>query len=175
MKINTKKIVLIGLFSSISFILTRFLSFYLLPSSRVGFGDIPIMLSGIILGPISGAITGIISDLIGVVLVPAPSGAPYFPGFTITKALVGIIPALIYRYFKGSDKLKLVLSVVFTELICSVTLDTLWLSMLFNKGVMVILPARILVKLIIIPIEISIMYILLKGLVKSGNLDMDSL
>lgn len=166
MRFKTKMIVLMSLFMAINIILTRALSFYIVSSIRIDFGNVPIIIAGIILGPIAGAVTGGLSDLVGVLLIPAPTGSAFFPGFTLSKILVGVIPALLTRYFKGSLLLRIVLSVVLTEVICSVILDTIWLSMLLNKGILVLLPARLIAKTAIMAAEIPIICIVIKRLKK---------
>ncbi|MEW6282615.1 MAG: folate family ECF transporter S component [Candidatus Eremiobacterota bacterium] len=59
----------------------------------VGF---PVILSGLVLGPAGGFLVGAVSDVLGYVLSP-PSGV-FFPGFTLTQALTGALPALFYRH-----------------------------------------------------------------------------
>lgn len=166
MRIGTKKIVYAGLFISISIILTRMLAFYPIPTIRISFGDIPIMLSGIVLGPFMGAVTGALSDLIGTIMFPPPTGATYFPGFTLSKILVGLIPALLYRNLKGSGFVKVAVSVIATEIICSLSLDTLWLSMMYNKGMLILLPTRIISRSIIMVAEIILIQVILDRVVR---------
>lgn len=170
MKFNTKKLVFIGLFVSISIILTRVFSFYPLPTVRVSFGDIPIMLAGIVFGPAVGAVTGALADLTGVFLFPAPTGVSFFPGFTLSKILVGTIPALIYKHSKGASLTRVAISVIPTEIVCSLFLDTLWLSILYNKGMLILLPARIVSRAMITIAEIPVIYVLFERLRKIDTL-----
>jgi len=167
---GTKKIVYAGLFISINIILARMLAFYPVPTIRISFENIPLMLSGIILGPFMGAVTGGMADIIGTVMFPPPTGATYFPGFTISKILVGLIPALLYRNLKGYNIVKITVSVIVTEIICSLTLDTLWLSIMYNKGMLVLLPTRIIGRLIIMVGEITLIHIIMERVVKRSLL-----
>lgn len=50
----------------------------------------PIILSGFVLGPRAGFWVGAVSDVLGYIMFPT---GPFFPGFTITQALTGYIPA----------------------------------------------------------------------------------
>lgn len=104
---TTKSITMMALFSAISIIATRFLSFMIplggFPTLSIGFGGIPIMLSGILFGPISGAITGLVSDLAGFLI--NDRGGVYHVGFTINSVLTGFIPGIIvWMIKKGAIK-----------------------------------------------------------------------
>lgn len=59
------------------------------------FAALPIILSGLILGPKAGFWVGAVSDVLECLLIPR--GRMYFPGFTLTQALTGAIPALLLR------------------------------------------------------------------------------
>lgn len=101
-KIGAKEIALSGVFIAISIILTRVFAIMVpiagLPALRIGFGAIPIQISGILMGPVIGGIVGVIADLLGFIMNPA--GGIFFPGFTLTAALNGIIPGLLFNYFR---------------------------------------------------------------------------
>jgi len=60
-------------------------------------------LPGIIFGPVIGAISGGLVDLIGYFL--KPMGA-YIPWFTITSMMVCVLTALLYKYTKDIDNNK---------------------------------------------------------------------
>ncbi|WP_058486648.1 folate family ECF transporter S component [Defluviitalea phaphyphila] len=95
---NTKILVACGLLTGISIVLTRMFSYVIplggLPALRIGFGSIPITISGILFGPIAGALTGGVADLLGFMI--NPMGGPYIPGMTITAMLGGFLPGIIY-------------------------------------------------------------------------------
>ena len=99
---TTKKITTMALFAAISIIATRFLSFMIplggFPSLSIGIGGIPIMLSGILFGPVSGAIVGGVSDIIGFLI--NDRGGIYHVGFTINSILTGLIPGLVVWMLK---------------------------------------------------------------------------
>ena len=77
------RIALSGMFIALSVVFTRFFSQMIIiggiQTVRLSFGDLPLMLSGMVLGPTYGAITGALADLIGFPLNPQGT---YFPGFT---------------------------------------------------------------------------------------------
>ena len=171
-KLGTKTIVLGGIFIAISIVLTRMFSFMLFDGSvRISFGNVPIALAGVILGPLAGILVGAIADILGIMIVS--QGTPHI-GFTISSALQGLIPALIL-YKKYQDKelskrnlsLLVVLSTVISSIIVSLGLNTLWLSQLQGKAFLVILPNRIISTIFIGLGTIVVMNILLIALKKS--------
>lgn len=123
---------------------------------KVTFAFLPIMLAGLIFGPAAGAIVGALTDILGYLLKFHAFG-PWFPGFTVSMALMGAMPVLIYRIFGGTGDrfkiLRLTMAVIITSLIVTVT-DTYWLQILYGKAFMVILPARILKAVVFIPIQV---------------------
>lgn len=104
-KVELRHIILGAIFTGISIILTRFFSQMIplagIPALRFGFGMIPIVLSGIICGPYVGGMVGVVADLIGFFI--NPMGGAYFPGFTLSSALGGIIPGLIFLVIRREE------------------------------------------------------------------------
>lgn len=106
-RFTTRKLVMASFLTALSIVFTRFLFLMVplggLPALRLSFGESPIMLSGILFGPLIGGLTGLAADLVGVVI--NPQGA-YFPGFTISSVLWGVIPGILAMYFKKEDNEK---------------------------------------------------------------------
>ncbi len=165
-KLSTKNIMLLALFAAISIIFTRFLYFYLpiiaVNTVRISLGNIPIILAGLLLGPAAGAITGIVADVIGTTMF-SPFG--YFPGFTLSAAVVGFLPGILKLYFKNLDKYFTILIIVLiTELIASIGLTTLWVSIMTNVNYFILIIPRAGITLIMALINSWIVYILFKRL-----------
>ena len=87
---NTRDLVLASLFIALSIVFARLFSIRISEGLRLSFGQTPIILAGILLGPVWGLIVGALADVVGFAV--APMGA-YIPGLTLTSALVGLIPA----------------------------------------------------------------------------------
>ena len=101
----TRKITLAAMLTAVSIILTRFVSIIIplggYPSLSIDLGSVPILLSGIVLGPIFGGIVGFTSDLIG--FFTNSRGGVFHAGFTINSILTGVIPGLIYLFLKNKN------------------------------------------------------------------------
>lgn len=166
-KFSTKKMMLMALFAAINIILARFLSFYL-PlfggnTVRIGLGNIPIFLAGLLLGPFAGAVTGIVADVLGTTMF---SGM-YFPGFTLSAALVGLIPGLLrFRFGEHFTFPKTLLVIGITNLLASTILDTLWVCILWHVPYLTLLVPRAIIALPMILIYSWITYILYRRLKK---------
>ncbi|MFH0926580.1 MAG: folate family ECF transporter S component, partial [bacterium] len=85
MRISSHKITTMGLLIAMSIILTRIASLRIaiggVEGIRIGFGGLPIILGGVLFGPLSGGLIGAISDVVGYFI--NPMGA-YMPHFTLT-------------------------------------------------------------------------------------------
>lgn len=158
---NTRNLVLAGLLVAASLILTRFFGFIAFGGSvRISLGGVPIALAGALLGPVFGGAVGFCADIVGATLFP--QGA-FFPGFTLTAILSGVIPGL-FLYGRKYTWARIGISQGVSSVICSLLLNTLWLTILLQKGFLVLLPTRIVAAVITTIIEIMLMFILLKAL-----------
>lgn len=168
MKFNTKNLLLLALFAAISIIFTRFLSFYLpiiaVNSVRISLGNIPIALAGLLMGPFAGAATGIVADVVGTTMF-SPFG--YFPGFTLSAALVGLIPGILRIYIKNLDRYTNVLIIILiTELVTSILLNTLWISVMTHVKYLLLLAPRAGITLVMSLLYSWVIYILHRRLKK---------
>lgn len=140
------QIVYIALLIAINVILTRFLSIQT-QFLRIDFGFLPVAFAGIAFGPFWGAVAGAAGDILGMIIYPTDT---YFPGFTLTALLTGVIFGLLYR-----KKITFVRVLIVSAVVCLVLnlcLDTLWLDIMYGNGFFVILPARVIKCIINIPI-----------------------
>jgi ECF transporter S component (folate family) len=129
---NIKKLVLASIFVSLAIIFTRFTSFQLGNYLRLGLGDLPILLAGIILGPLWGAAVGALSDVLGFFTMPL--GDFFIPGITLSAALWGFIPGIIVRMiFKKKSVWAIVSSCVACGLMLDIGLTPLWLSLAYGS------------------------------------------
>jgi ECF transporter S component (folate family) len=135
MRISSRKITNMGLLIALSIILTRFASLRIaiggVEGIRIGLGKLPIILGGIIFGPLIGGIIGAFSDLLGYFI--NPMGA-YMPCFTLTSALTGIIPAAILSLTKKDEPnvLQLGAAIASGQIITSIILVPYFLHILFS-------------------------------------------
>lgn len=159
-KFDVKKLIQISLLIAIEVILTRFCSIQT-PIVRIGFGFLPIAIIGMMYGPLSAGVAYAIGDLLGVALFPTGS---FFPGFTITAFLTGIVYG-VFLYNKPKTWPRIIGAVLTVCLVINLGLDTLWLSILMGKGYIALLPTRIMKAVLMIPVQIFIIGIIWKKVV----------
>ncbi len=155
MRISSHKITTIGLLIALSIILTRIASLRVaiggVEGIRIGLGRLPIILGGIIFGPLAGGLIGAFSDLLGYFINPI--GA-YMPHFTLTSALTGIIPATILILIRKDEPNVFDLGIAITigQVITSIMLIPYFLHILFDLPWNVLMLPRIISE----PIQIFI-------------------
>ena len=136
-KLTSLTIVRAGLFISMSLVLKVMFEVYIplagIPALRINFANLPLMLSGIILGPLAGFLTGAAADLINFVVKP---GGPFFPGFTLASGLCGFIPGIIFKYLKRDINYNLLNTIFISFLSLSFVLVFIQNGLLtFDKGI----------------------------------------
>ena len=137
-KNNTLRLVVMAFMIAISIVLTRFCSINT-PIVRIGFGFLPCAIMGIMYGPLWAGAGYAIADILGMVIFP--NGA-YFPGFTLTAFLTG----LVYGFFYRNREVTLKSSILPNAIVSfglNLILDTVWLMILMGQGFLALLPARI--------------------------------
>lgn len=163
-----KQTILAGLLLATTIVLSRFLSIKT-PIVVISFSFIPIMLSGMLLGPWWAMIICGLSDLIGALLFPF--GA-YFVGYTITSTLAGLTYGLFLQRKNNKTNKKLILNLIISSLIvlilCNGVLNSIWIYITAKKAIMAILPTRLLKQIIMFPIHVIVLYFLNLGLDKMG-------
>lgn len=169
---KNKKIILTAILLATLIILSRFLSIKT-PILIISFAFIPTMLCAIWLGPKWTILLNVLGDLIGATVFP--TGA-FFIGYTISTAISGLIYGLLlYKKEDNSytDKqflIKLIISVIVVSCISNIGLNTLWLSITTGKAFIVLLGARIIKEIVMIPIQIVVILFVEKMLREPFNI-----
>ena len=165
-RINTKTLVQTAILIAISIVLTRVGSIMILPTLRLGFGETPLMMSGLLFGPVIGGLSGLVADMVGFVINPQ---GPWHPGFTLSSMMWGVIAGLFAMYFRSKKEKKeiftltrVAITVAVATLVISLGLNTLWLSRLYGKGFIALIPGRIITFFVSTPIQSYIITVLMK-------------
>jgi ECF transporter S component (folate family) len=163
---DIRNIVLVSLFISIYAALSLF-TIYITDELRISLTFVPVAWASAAFGPIAGAVTGAFGDVLGWIIRPV--GA-YHPGFTISGFISGIIYG-IFLFKREITWLRVLFTALTMIIIVELGLNTLWLTMLYGNGFMVLLPVRILKAIIMIPFQMLILYAtgyFLKRIASSG-------
>lgn len=118
-----------------------------------------VMFSGIVLGPVYGGLVGALTDIL--VFLVRPLGS-YNPIFTLTNALMGILPALFFCRNAKTSLLRVSLATACAQILCSFLINTLTLIVL-NFMPPQIAWFRALSTFIMLPLHIFLIYTLCKA------------
>ena len=122
---------------------------------------IPIMLAGMILGWKHAMLVGAIGDVIGSIFWPF--GA-YFPGFTFSVGISGVIFGLFLYETPNKEKkhfmLKSIASTAIVLVFINLILDSIWLKIMYGKAFSYYIGARAITQLVVFPIYVSSIIVL---------------
>ncbi len=166
---NLKALACAALFASLSIVCGKYLAIPVGQILRFSFENLPIIMSGVLFGPILGAITGVIADLIGCALV----GYAVNPLVTAGAAAIGIVSGCISLIMKKrSLRLKLLLAVALSHITGSVIIKTFGLAAWYDFPLYELMLWRLLNYVIIGALEYIILYAILKSRAVSAQIDL---
>ena len=152
---------LAAMFTAMSVVIAMFCKSYFnfgMGLYRITFENIPIILSGVIFGPVVGGVVGCATDWISYLL--SPQELPPNIIVNIGATLVGVISGLVSRFIvKKHGYLQIIIAGAAAHLICSMIIKPIGLFMFFGWWVLVRVPMY----LLIAPIEIAVMCMLYKN------------
>lgn len=152
----------LGILGALAIALNYVASFDFGPYLRIGFSGLPNRVTDFLFGPFVGAIFGGLMDIIKFFLKPTGT---FFPGFTLNAALSGVIYG-IFLYKKPLRLWRVALAELLVKVFINCGLNTYWLSILYGKGFLVLLPARVIKNAIQLPIDIVILFLFLTAIYK---------
>lgn len=159
---NVRVLAATALLIALNLILSKF-QFYITPNDRVSLSFLATATVGALFGPVVGMSAGMVCDVLAFLLNPQP--APYFPGFTITAMMGGMIYGLVlYRRDVTTPRAFLAKGLV--SLVCNVGLNSIWKYMLYGKALYVLLPAAVIKNLLLFPFESLILVTVCSSLLR---------
>lgn len=115
---------------AIEIVLNRFLSINTL-GLKIGFSFVPIVIAAILFGPIRAGVIYGISDIVGAILFPI---GPYFPGFTVSAVLMGMVYGFfLYKKEKIGFFKNILPPVIINYVLLGLLVNTLWVSILYSS------------------------------------------
>lgn len=103
----------------------------LTPDLRIGVGFVTSAMVGMLFGPIPAMIAGAAGDMLGWLV--NTGGGGYFPGFTITAILAGMIWGL-FLYQKKPSFLRLLVARLSISILLNIGLNSFWKMIYFGKA-----------------------------------------
>lgn len=157
-------IALLGIFTALHVILS---SFYipLFDNSRIMFTFVITAITCLIVGPKYAIIYGFAYDTLGHLI--HPFGA-YFFGYPITAMVTCLIYSIGF-YQKKLTITRIIITKTLVNLIAHIFLNSLWSYMLYSKGYLYYLGQSLIKNIILLPIEIIVLIVTFKLLLKIFN------
>ena len=149
-----------SLLVAVSVVCGKFLQFPVGEALRFSFENLPILLGGMVFGPLAGALTAVVADLIGCLAV----GYAINPLVTLGAAAIGFIGGLVYRLVRKLPRGgRIALSVAAAHLIGSVVIKTFGLAQFYTLPFGALMLWRLLNYVIVGTAEALLLTVLLKN------------
>ena len=158
----------LALLTAMQIILARYLAIPVTESMRFTTSFIPVVIAARRFGIVGGMAVYGVGDFLGAIIFPA--GGAFFPGFTVTAVVSGLIYGLFLS--KKGSIVRIVLSVLTSQIVCTLLMNSYWLSMLYGSEFSAIFVSRIPQALIMSVIQILFMTLFLEkisGAIKFRN------
>ena len=162
---TTKKIAVSALLIAADVLLTRVLAINT-PVMKIGLGFLAVALSAALYGPWWAALTGALADLIGSLIFP--TGA-YFPGFTLTAAITGVIFGLCFYRRRVTWK-EACLAATLNVLLVSYLANSAMIAYLSGTSFAAMLGVRAVQLAVMLPVQAVVMAVLLPRILQKISL-----
>ena len=147
-----------GVMCALAVILRAVATISLGPYLRIGLSGFPNQVVDYLFGPAAGALFSGALEVIKFMIKPE---GVYFPGFTLSAVLAGVIYGTIL-YRRPLTVTRVFVAHLLVKLIVNLGCNTLWLVILYKKAVWAIFPSRAMTNLICLPGDVLVTYLLLK-------------
>lgn len=149
-----------ALFAALSILCGKYFAISAGPVMRFSFENLPIMLTGMIFGPVVGLLTGVVADLVGCLMV----GYQINPIVTLGAAAIGFLSGFLYRVIgKRHPFLRILVSVIAAHLVGSVLIKTFGLAKFYDMPFYAVLLWRLLNYVIVGGVELALCCYLMKN------------
>lgn len=157
-------ITLLGMLGAISIVINYFLTYLPTEALKISFNFLPNEFAYYLFGPVVGGVYGAALDILSFIVRPT---GPYFYGFTLSSILTGILFGFIL-YKKPLSLRRIIIAKIIHMITISLLLNTYWLTILYGYHFTTILLGRSIKALIALPIEITLLHLLIKGANTTG-------
>ena len=157
---NLQLLAVSAFLAALSIVCGKYLAFSVGNVLRFSFENLPILLAGMMFGPIVGMTVGVVADLVGCVMVAYPIN----PIVTLGAACIGLLSGILFRFTKRLPILwQTCITVILTHLVASVVVKTYGLSQYYDMPFHILLLWRLLNYAIVGIAEWLLLYTVLKN------------
>ena len=165
---NLRTLIMMALLAALGAVFSAFLSIELAPTGfkvvEISLTPVPVMLAGMLFGPLAGGMVGFVADTAGF-FMGAQIGA-YNPAFSLTMALFGVIAGLFYMKTQKNTVWRVTLAAGTAQIVCSVVLNTALLCLFYpaHFTLVALLPTRLVAAAIELPAYAWLLMVLVEAL-----------
>ncbi len=146
---HTRTLATAGMMLAVQIVLSFFGTIYVNDSLRISLGHLALAPTAMLFGPVVAGAQAAFSDILSFLL--RPSG-PYFPGFTISALLSGLVYGMAF-YKTRCTTLQIIVARALIVLLLNILLNTVFLVMLYGSSRLVTLPARAVKNIVQFPFD----------------------
>ena len=160
---RTRTITTVGLLLAIQMVLSSYGVIEVTDSLKISLAHLALTPTAILFGPVAATLQGALSDILGFIIKPT---GPYFPGFTLTNVLVGLVCGFILHGQKPSWW-RCIAAVTISLAGLNLFLNSLWLHMLAyvpDRGYFAWVTVRAPNYLVEVPVNTVLCYLLLQAM-----------
>lgn len=160
---QVRTVATLGMFGAISVVLgsmTLVIGDYI----KIGFSSIAQQFVYYLFGPAVGGFFAGALDILKYFI--KPTGA-FFPGWTISAMAAGVLYGCFF-YKKPLTLWRVLAAELTVSVVCNMVLGTLWLTIMYEKAFLALLPMRVIKNLIMWPVNSALFYSLTWTMEHSG-------
>lgn len=162
-KLNVRAVAVLGVLTAMEIVLNRFLSVNAW-NIKIGFSFVPVAAAAMLFGPIPAGLVAALGDFVGALLFPI---GDYFFGFTLTAFGTGVVLGLFLH--KKQTAVRTLCAVGVNQLILSLFLNTLWISVLYGSPYGPLLVTRLVQCAILAPVQFAVILLMSRTVVPYGR------
>jgi len=159
---NIRSLTGLSMLLALDLVLNLAASIQITESLRLSFSFIAAGLMGMLYGPACAGLACGIVDILQLFIKPT---GPYFPGFTLSAVLTGIIFGL-FLYKNQCTLKRIIISKALINVLIHLLLNSVWITVLYGKAFWANIPGRVIKNVGMLPVEILILWIVLPAIVK---------
>lgn len=163
---TTRSWIIMALMTAISIVMSRFFSFQT-DILRISLGYVPIILTGALLGPVQGAVVGVVADFLGTVLF---SPYAWFPPLALAPMFIGLWSGFMRGVVSKNVLFSTILVNLGGNIIGRIVISSFFLNYLYGTGFAALLASRIPLCIVMTCIESALIYLLMKSPVKNYSI-----
>lgn len=154
---QTRTLMICAMMAALAIVLGYMTTIEIGPFIKIGFSGMANRIVEFLFGPIIGGIFGGTLDILKYLVRPTGT---FFIGFTFDAVLAGLLYGTLLHN-RPIKMWRIVMAEFLVKMIVNCGLNTLWLSLLYGKGFLLLLSARFVKNLIMLPIDSIILLFLL--------------